>query len=79
MVYVPNELLSRLIGDRLVAVTFVLDDYMQLQFDDASMNVEAWPMVTYDDRTWRHTDPGFSDALRRLCAQTVVNNVGGKR
>ena len=39
MTYTPNALLSRLVGDRLVAVTFVLNGDLQLQFDDASMNV----------------------------------------
>lgn len=28
--YVPNELLSRLVGARLYAMTFVLNDYLQL-------------------------------------------------
>lgn len=47
MVCEPNDLLSRLIGDRLVAVTFVLNDYLQLQFDEASMNVDVWPHVRF--------------------------------
>lgn len=72
MTYVPNELLSRLVGGRLVAVTFVLDDYLQLQFDDATMNVDAWPTVHYADRTWRILDVGYADSLRRLCGSTVA-------
>ena len=70
--YVPNALLSRLVGDRLVAVTFVLDSYLQLQFDEANMNVEVWPEVTHDGRTWNACDLGYSDSLRRLCNGTVV-------
>jgi hypothetical protein len=72
MTYVPNALLSRLVGDRLVAVTFVLDNYMQLQFDEANMNVEVWPEVTYGGRTWNASDLGYGDSLRHLCDGTVV-------
>lgn len=72
MAYVPNKLLSRLVDDRLVAVTFVLDSYLQLQFDGANMNVEVWPEVTYQGRTWTASDLGYADALRHLCAATVV-------
>jgi hypothetical protein len=72
MTYVPNELLSRLVGDRLVAVTFVLDCYLLMQFDAANMNVEVWPEVTHHGRTWNASDLGYADALRRMCAGTVV-------
>lgn len=41
MTYAPNKLLSKLVGDRLVAVTFVLDSYIQLQFDRANLNIEV--------------------------------------
>ena len=34
-VYVPNGLLSRLLGDRMYSVEFVLDDYVQFKFDGA--------------------------------------------
>jgi len=71
MPYVPNALLSRLVGDRLVAVTFVLDSYLQLQFDDANMSVGVWPMVTSDGRTSTASDLGYADSLRRLCGGTV--------
>lgn len=73
MTYVPNALLSRLVGDRLVAVTFVLDDYLQLQFDAADMTVEAWPEVTHDGRTWAASDLGYADSLRHLCGSTVTS------
>ena len=71
MTYVPNQLLSRLVGGRLVAVTFVLDDYLQLQFDDARMNVDVWPEVIAGGRTWRVRDLGYGDALRQLCGSRV--------
>ena len=71
--YVPNALLSRLVGDRLVAVTFVLDSYLQLQFDEANLNVEVWPAVTFGGRTWHASDLGYADSLRRLCNETVVS------
>ena len=72
MPYVPNALLSRLIGDRLVAVTFVLDSYLQLQFDEAIMNVEVWPIVTFEGRRWGGSDLGYADSLRQLCGGTVL-------
>jgi hypothetical protein len=31
--YVPNELLSRLVGNRIYSVEFVLSGYVQLWFD----------------------------------------------
>ncbi len=61
-----------MIGDRLVAVTFVLNDYLQLQFDEANMNVDVWPHVSFNGRTWDEADPGYSDALRQLCGGTVA-------
>lgn len=73
MPYVPNALLSRLVGDRLVAVTFVLDSYLQLQFDEANMNVEVWPVVNFEGRTWNGSDLGYADSLRRLCGGTVLS------
>lgn len=31
--YVPNELLSRLVGERMYSVEFVLNNYVQLRFE----------------------------------------------
>lgn len=71
--YVPNELLSQLVGDRLAAVTFVLNSYLQLQFDDARMNVENCPQViTADGRVWHEPDLGYADQLRRMCDRVVT-------
>lgn len=70
--YVPNSLLSRLVGFRMYSVTFVLNDYIQLRFDGDSepgnpyLNVEAWPAVEVAGRVWRESDLGYADALRRL-------------
>ena len=55
MAYVPNELLSRLVGFRLYSVHFVMD-YVQLGFDSetdetASMNCDVWPDVTLEARS----------------------------
>lgn len=71
MAYVPNELLSELVGGRLVAVTFVLDSYLKLQFDNANMNIEVWPAVHYGGRVWRGADLGYGDCLRHLCGSKV--------
>ena len=70
--YVPNELLSRLVGERLVAVTFVLDSYLQLQFDNARMNVEVWPAIQHQGRVLNGSELGYSDCLRHLCGSRVV-------
>lgn len=77
--YVPNELLSRLVGDRMYSVEFVLNDYLQLRFDGPpgvdtpiTLNCDVWPQVEYTGRIWNESDPGYADALRRLCPGTVV-------
>ena len=78
--YVPNELLSRLVGDRMYSVEFVLNDYLQLRFDGApevanpvTLNCYAWPEVDCHGRVWRESDLGYADALRRLVPGTVVS------
>lgn len=70
--YVPNQLLSQLVGGRLVAVTFVLDSYLQLQFDNARMNVEVWPAISYQGRVVNASALGYGDCLRHLCGSRVV-------
>ncbi|MFF1881351.1 hypothetical protein ACFVVC_07810 [Pseudarthrobacter sp. NPDC058196] len=77
--YVPNELLSRLVGDRLYSVEFVLNDYVQLRFDGApgsgpvTLNSYVWPVVQHAGRLWHEPDLGYADALRRLTPGTVVS------
>jgi len=77
--YVPNELLSRLIGWRMYSVEFVLNDYVQLRFDaDGSsgpvvLNCYAWPVIGVDGREWRESDLGYADALRGLTPGTVAS------
>ena len=71
-----GELLGRLVGDRLVSVSFVLDDYVQLQFDEASMNIEVFPQVFYAGRLWRDEDLGYADAFRRLGGHEVIATSG---
>lgn len=77
--YVPNELLSRLVGDRMYSVEFVLNDYVQLRFDGTSaagpvtLNCYVWPVVKIVDRFWHEHDLGYADALRRLTPGTVTS------
>lgn len=78
--YVPNELLSRLVGNRMYSVEFVLNDYLQFRFDGApgaanpvTLNCYAWPVVEYGGRLWRETALGYADALRKLVPGTVVS------
>jgi len=77
--YVPNELLSRLVGQRLYSVEFVLNDYVQLRFDGeqnpgpVTLNSYVWPVVRQDGRQWREQELGYADALRRLAPGSVVS------
>lgn len=77
--YVPNELLSRLVGERMYSVEFVVNDYVQLRFDGEPgagrpviLNCYAWPVVEYADRAWRESDLGYADALRSLTPGIVA-------
>jgi hypothetical protein len=79
----PNQLLSRLVGDRMYSVEFVLNDYVQFRFDGAqgapkpvTLNVYVWPIVERDGRAWRETDLGYADALRRLVPGVVSQAAG---
>lgn len=77
--YVPNELLSRLVGDRMYSVEFVLNDYVQLRFDGAAgsgpvvLNSYVWPVIQAAGRLWHEHELGYADALRRLTPGTVVS------
>ncbi|MDP9903248.1 hypothetical protein [Arthrobacter bambusae] len=77
--YLPNELLSRLVGDRMYSVEFVLNDYVQLRFDGSpgagpvTLNCYVWPVVQTVDRLWHEQDLGYADALRRLIPGTVAS------
>lgn len=80
MTLVPNEVLSRLVGDRMYSVEFVLNDYLQFRFDgepgvnrSVTLNCYVWPTVEYQGRTWREADLGYADAIRRLVPGTVAS------
>jgi hypothetical protein len=74
--YVPNQLLSRLVGFRMYSVTLVMD-YVQLGFDSASaetatMNCDVWPEVTVEGGVFHEPDLGYTDSLRRLIPGIVL-------
>ena len=75
--YIANEFLSRLVGQRMYSVGFVLNDYVQLAFDggpgslDAGLNCYVWPVVESSGRRWYESDLGYADALRKLTPGTV--------
>lgn len=78
--YVPNALLSRLIGARMYSLEFVLNDYLQLRFDGAAksanpttLNCYVWPEVDCGGRAWHESDLGYADVLRRLLPGTVMS------
>ena len=77
--YVPNDLLSRLVGDRMYSVEFVLNDYVQFRFDGSAqgekpvtLNSYVWPVVEFGGRTWLEDDLGYADAIRRLTPGAVI-------
>jgi hypothetical protein len=77
--YVPNRLLSRLVGERLYSVEFVLNDYVQLRFDGTPgagspvvLNCYVWPAVLRAGHLWHEPELGYADALRRLAPGTVI-------
>ncbi|CAI9400350.1 hypothetical protein [Aestuariimicrobium sp. T2.26MG-19.2B] len=78
--HVANELLSRLLGERMYSVEFVLNDYVQLRFDGdpgagnpVILNSYVWPRVESQGRQWSEPDLGYADALRRLVPGTVMS------
>ncbi|MCE0540295.1 hypothetical protein LWF15_32850, partial [Kineosporia rhizophila] len=77
--YIPDELLSRLVGYRLYSVEFVLNDYVQLRFDggDSSdspcLNCYVWPVLERAGTVWREPDLGYADVLRRMTPAWVVS------
>lgn len=78
--YVPNELLSRLVGERLYSVEFVVNDYVQLRFDGTPgagrpvvLNCYVWPAIESLGRVWREPDLGYADALRKLAPGAVMS------
>jgi len=79
--YIPNDLLSRLVGQRLYSVEFVLNDYVQFRFDgdqgpgQVTLNSYVWPVVQQDGRQRREQELGYADALRRLAPGTVVSTI----
>ncbi|WP_102193037.1 hypothetical protein [Microbacterium aurantiacum] len=82
--YVPNELLSRLVGERMYSVEFVANDYVQLRFDGAQseampvvLNCYVWPIIEFAGQIWRETDLGYADALRKLTPGVVTSTSEG--
>ena len=80
--YVPDELLSRLVGYRLYSVQFVMD-YVQLQFDSDTtselpvLTCQSFPTVTRAGRIYVPGDLGWADALRRLIPAAVTRTGEG--
>ena len=74
--YVPNELLSRLVGFRLYSVQFVMD-YVQLRFhgpteDMPVLNCDVMPAVETSAGLIVPGDPGYADTLVALIRDEVV-------
>ncbi|MFC8190376.1 hypothetical protein ACFUMH_01800 [Cellulomonas sp. NPDC057328] len=79
--YVPNELLSRLVGFRLYSVQFVMD-YVQLRFDGPTddmpvLNRDVMPAVETSAGVIVPGDRGHADALVALISDEVVGTTEG--
>lgn len=77
--YVPNALLGRLVGLRLLAAEFVLD-YLQLRFagnpEDPQpvLTCDVWPVVDLTNvATYRHGSTGYADGLTSLVGGVVTS------
>ena len=75
--YVPNELLSRLVGRRLNAVVFSMDCLI-LWFDgdrgssgNVTLNCDAFPVIKVGGSIYSERDFGYGDALRSLVPEVV--------
>ncbi len=62
--------LSSIVGERLSAVTFVMD-YVQIQFDGHYFTNYAWPIVFVDRRRFIQSDSTYRNALCSLIAKRV--------
>lgn len=78
-VYVPNELLGRLVGRRLNAVVFSTD-YVILWFDGDSstpgnvvLHCDVYPTVECGGVRFGEADLGYGDALRGFIPQQVIS------
>ncbi|ORB47733.1 hypothetical protein BST43_25715 [Mycobacteroides saopaulense] len=77
--YVPNELLSRLVGECLYAIEFVLNSYVQFKFEatpgvghPVGLTSYVWPVIKSPEGDWYGTDLGYADAIRKLAPGTVI-------
>jgi hypothetical protein len=77
LVYIPNELLSRLVGCRLFSVVFIMD-YMQLCFDSnvsedrPILTCDVFPVIHKATGRLRDGEVGYGDALRSFIPEQVV-------
>lgn len=83
--YVPNELLSRLVGMRLLSIEFILD-YVVVHFDgdpsqpQAVLECDVMPQAVGGDGSRRRKgDEGYADALCSLIGHVVTATGEGPR
>jgi len=81
--YIRNELLSRLVGMRLLSVEFILD-YAVVRFDgdpalpQAQLTCDVMPHVeTADGSRRRDGEEGYLEALRALIGHEVISTSEG--
>ena len=61
-------------GRQLSAVVFV-QDYIQLQFDGATINAYVWPNIALENRVIGPDTPGYRDALCGQIGKLVIEGV----
>ncbi|HRF51006.1 MAG TPA: hypothetical protein PLC98_25470 [Anaerolineales bacterium] len=66
-----GHLVDTVVGQRLVAIEFVLD-YLKVQFDDHYFTCAVWPVVWTTDGQYKYGQAGYRDALCSLLSQTVT-------
>lgn len=62
--------LRSLLGESVSAVTFVMD-YLQVQLESGVLNFYNWPIVSIGEKTLRHGDVGYRDALCEFITKTI--------
>lgn len=72
-----ESLLKFLEGKRLSAITFVLQDYLQLHFDGSLLNVYVWPRIRTGEPAFDRDTPGYRDALCQQIGKHVGTTIEG--
>ena len=62
--------LIELVGQKLISVSFTID-YLQLQFEDALVNLYSFPEITVRDISFRNGDTEYRNKICELISNFV--------